>query len=261
MEDFKLEYKGYTSIVYHKNNGRLCGVIYNPGETTVNPDFGFYADSREEAENIFIFEVEWILRNKCYAERQEAWKKTTDWISASIVFNICPEQFRERIISGKLDLSLVKEVPGGDYMVPLYYVTKAWEEILKNKMGRMAYLVGPEDDEENMEDAIKEYMEEEGDIRSRDEAIRQNDEMKEIWKELLGVDLDKIDVDFTKFNRHVYPSVSMNEHNCYFHDPLNGIKRWVLAVINRPNEEFIFMDAVSCLMELTAAIILVERNV
>ena len=171
------------------------------------------------------------------------------------VFDILPQRFRERIATDKFDKALLKSVPGGDYAVPLYYVTKAWDIILKGTLDHYAFKIGPEeDDEEEYDAALKEFMEEEHATRTRAGAIKDNDEMKVIWKEMLGVDIDNIEVDFTQYNMHLTPQVDERTFEDYFFDVSDGVLEWILDGINAPNGVCAF-ESVSVLMEFTAFII------
>ena len=62
---------------------------------------------------------------KLFQERCQEWKRVTDFESVRCVFNILPEEFRKRVENNTFDRSLLVSVKGGDYEVPLYYVTKA----------------------------------------------------------------------------------------------------------------------------------------
>jgi len=250
----RFEYKGYfTMMKTIKRDLRYYGEFY---EEKAIKGYSFAANNETEARKRFEEVVERIISSEEWKKRNQLWEGSDiDKKSIGCVFDILPEKFKERIESGKFDKALIEGVPGGYYVVPLYYVTKAWEVLLKDKLEHYAFMIGPEeDDEDDYEVALKEFMEEEHATRTRCGACRDNDKMKDIWKEMLGVDLDAIDVDFTQFNRHFPPNVSEQEYEEYFFDVPDGVFEWVLGGVNRPNGQCTF-DSVSALMEFTALIV------
>ena len=185
-------------------------------------------------------------------QQQEEWRKSVDSDSIKAVFNILPETFLERIESGLFDCSLIERVPGGDYQVPIYYVTKAWDVLLKSSLGYDAFRIGPEeDDEEDYESALQEFIKEERISRTRPEAVQQNDQIKDIWKQKFSVDIDALDIDFSQYNKHFHPNVDLPTFRDYFFDPLHGVTHWILEAVNHPDYE-IFPESVSSLMEFAA---------
>lgn len=150
----------------------------------------------------------------------------------------------KRIREGLFDNTLLQGLEGGDYVVPIYYVTKAWDNLLKGSLGTISFMIGPEEDDDFSEEELQLFLKEERATRSRGEAIIQNDQMKEVWKKYFQIDIDSLEVDFTKFDMHLPPNVY----------------EWLLPVVNRPSEDWALHDATSCLMELTANIIRYERN-
>lgn len=252
----RFEYKGYSTEVRIKANDlRYYGNIYDcdsPNEKV--PNCGFAADNETEARERFEGCVEYTIKQKEWKDKNKAWKESIDCESIGCVFDILPEKFKERLQTEAFDKSLLDGVQGGDYVVPLYYVTKAWDVLLKGELGHLAFMIGPEeDDEDDYEAALQEFMYENRATRTRNDAIKQNDEMKSIWKEMVGVDIDSIDVDFSQFNMHMPPHVSEREYEDYFFDVLNGVFEWVLCGINNPNGNCDF-ESVSALMEFTALI-------
>ena len=101
--------------------------------------------------------------------------------------NILPDEFKQRVTENKFDDTLLDIVQGGDYEVPLYYVTKAWDIILKGELFPIDFMIGPEEDEDCTEADIKEFLAEENATRSRCEACMDNDKMKKIWKRSFNI--------------------------------------------------------------------------
>lgn len=120
-------------------------------------------------------------------------------------------------------------------------------------------MIGPEEDDDYSEESLKEFMEEEGATRSRGQAIIDNDRMKDIWKEHFGIDVDKIEVDFTQYNKHIPPRISDSAYYDYFLDVPDGVVEWINYRINHPTGGVTF-DSVSSLMEFAALIILVRQG-
>lgn len=170
-----------------------------------------------------------------------------DIASIACVFDILPDKLRERIGSGKYDKTLNTKVNGGFYEVPLYYVTKAWDVLLKGDLCDCDYKV-----------EYDPYFDDEEPDRLLEKAVSQNDEMKAIWREKFDIDIDNLEVDFKSFNRHIVPNVSEKSMYSYFRSVPNGIEEWVLDGINYPGTKMCF-DSVSCLMEFVAYI-LFERE-
>lgn len=154
----------------------------------------------------------------------------------------------------------MEKVEGGDYAVPLYYVTKAWDNLLKGSLGSLSFMIGPEEDDDFSEEILKVYLQEEYASRSRGEATLQNDKMKELWKAHFEIDIDALEIDFTKYDMHLPPNVTQDEYYWYFEDLPDGVNEWIMRPINHPSETWAPHDATSCLMEFTANIIKYERN-
>ena len=174
--------------------------------------------------------------------------------------NILPDEFKQRVTENIFDVTLLDTVKGGDYEVPIYYVTKAWDIILKGELFPIDFMIGPEEDEDCTEADIQEFIEEENITRTRCEACRDNNKMKKMWKELFNIDIDTLDIDFLKFDMHLPPNVTYNEYDYYFQDVPNGIDEWILCGINHPNSECITHDEVSALMEFTAEVLLRRKG-
>lgn len=263
MREILLEHRGYKCIAKQYEDGRW-GFGNNPNPKFSDPDspfdFFWFAENEEEAKQRFALSVDRMIEKQEYQKAEKTWESSVDYKSIAAVINIIPNVFEKRILSDQFDNKLLIGVEGGDYIVPLYYITKAWDTILKGTLGDIAFMIGPEEDEDFSEEELKLFLKEEHATRSRGEAIRQNDQMKVIWQKYFNIDIDSIDVDFTKFDMHLPPNVSKDEHYWYFYNYIDGVREWFLPVINHPSETWALHDATSCLMEFTANIIKYERN-
>ena len=176
--------------------------------------------------------------------------------SIKSVFNILPDLFRNLIESGQFDTGLIQSVPGGDYEVPLYYVTKAYDFLLRGSLGIHAWQYGPEED--NIDDyykELKEFLKEENADRSRRQACQHNREIIAIWKEQFNIDIDALEIDFKQFNKHLPPNVSEDHFEYYFRDAANGVVEYALGPVNHTQYElYKHPDSVSQLMEFAAYI-------
>lgn len=254
-----LEYLGYRGILEYnsRDNNRIYGKICYPEDPeTPSKNHGFAGDDLEEAEKLFHSCVDRIIANRQYSHECEEWKKVTDYESVRCVMDILPDKFRQRVTEGTFDKNLLYGVKGGCYAVPLFFVTKAWDIILKGTLETISFMIGPEEEDDCTEEDIREYLAENMATRTRSEATRDNDSMKELWKELFDIDIDNLPVDFHNFDKHLPPNVSMREYEDYFEDIPNGINEWILGSVNYPENESIFHDSVASLMEFTAQIIL-----
>lgn len=239
-KQFHLEYKGYsTTTMISVKDLRFYGKFISPDKTEVE-GWEIAANNYPEFKTSFESVVEKIIENDKWNRTNKEWINNTDTISIGCVFNILPVVFKERIVKKQYDLSLNTVVKGGAYEVPLYYVTKAWDILLKGDLCHNEFRVeyDPEYDDEPVD-------------RTLEDAISQNDEMKSIWKELLGIDIDLLDVNFFVYNKHLPPNASEDEMYCYFQDVPDGIEEWILDGINSPKGGVQF-DYVSSLMEFTA---------
>lgn len=147
-------------------------------------------------------------------------------------------------------------VSGGDYSVPLFYVTKAWDILLKGSLEPISFKIGPEEDDDYTDEDLAEFIADEYATRTRCEACRANDQMKDLWKELFDIDIDSLEVNFSQFDMHLPPNVTTKEYEVYFDDVPDGVNEWILDCINHPEFEGITFDAVSSLMEFTAQVLL-----
>lgn len=267
-ETFLLEYKGFSCIARKYQDGRWGfgntshqhSGFDTPDKTDSPFDFLWLANNIEEAKTMFPRAIEAMLERQAYNNKTIDWKSKTDYKSVAAIVNILPDVFEKRIQEGNFDTKLLQAVEGGDYVVPLYYVTKAWDNMLKGSLASFAYMIGPEESEEFSEEELEVFLKEEHAKRSRGEAVIQNDKMKALWKKYFNIDIDSLEVDFLQYDMHIPPHWSEDEYLWYFYDPLYGLKDWILSPVNNPSEEWIFHDSVSAMMEFTANIIIVERN-
>ena len=257
-----LEYKGYRAILtLNPRDNRLWGKICTPETPTTPMDSWDFAGSNiEEAEGTFHYQVEQILSRQRFNKKCLQWKRETDFESVRCVMNILPDEFKRRVTENKFDVALLDAVKGGDYEVPLYYVTKAWDVILKGELFPIDFMIGPEEEEDCTEADIQEFIEEENITRTRCEACLDNNKMKKMWKELFNIDIDTLDIDFLKFDMHLPPNVTYDEYDIYFRDVPDGIDEWILCGINYPDSECITHDEVSALMEFTAEVLLRRKG-
>lgn len=264
MEELLLEHRGYTCVAKKYANGRW-GFGKGPTPEERDPDspfdFFWFADTEEEARKWFAIHINHMIERIEYRNKISEWKATHDYKSVAAVFNILPEVFRKRIESDEFDKSLLDGVTGSDYVVPLYYVTKAYDVLLKGTLGNQAFMIGPEEDDDCTEEEIQEFLKEEGATRSRGEAIKDNDIMKQIWKDKFDIDIDALDVYFRQFDMHIPPNVTDRQFYDYFGDAEDGVNEWVIGGINYADKDFITHECVSALMEYTAEILKYERPV
>ena len=249
-KEIHLEYKGFsTTTTINSRDLRYRGKIFSPDNILLN-GWGIAADNFPELKTSFESIVEKIIKRDNWRKHDNEWRKSgIDIVSIGCVFDIMPDIFRERVANNKYDKSLNDGVSGGYYEVPLFYVTKAWDVILKGDLGANEFRVEYDPEEEGEEPVD----------RTLEEAIVQNDEMKRIWKELLGIDVDAFDIDFSKFDMHLPPKASDSDMYDYFIDVPDGIEEWILNGINTPNGEVCF-DHVSSLMEFTAYMLLERKD-
>jgi len=261
-ETLTLEHRGYTCIAKRHEDGRW-GFGNSPNPEKADPncpfDFFFMADNEEEARQRFASSVNRMIERQEYIKAGEIWAAHVDYESIAAVYNILPDVFEDIIKAGRFDKSLLEKVEGSDYVVPLFYVTKAWDNLLKGSLGSLSFMIGPEEDDDFSEETLKEFLQEENASRSRGEATLQNDRMKELWETYFGIDIDALEIDFTKYDMHLPPNVTQGEHCWYFENVPDGVNEWIMYPINHPSEDWVFHDTVSCLMEFVANIIKHER--
>ena len=254
----QLEYKGYKALItLNPTDNRFLGKICTPENPLTPMDYWKFAGNDiEEARKRFHSQVEKILSYKYFEERRQEWKSNTDYKSVRCVMNILPNEFEQRIKDNMFDNSLLMPVKGGDYEVPLYYATKAWDVILKGELFPIDFMIGPEEDIACTEEDIKEFLEENNYTRSRCGACKDNDKMKLIWKEYFNIDIDSLEIDFLQYDMHLPPNVSRDAYQDYFMDVPDGIDEWIMGGINRPDSECVSHDELSALMEFTAEVLL-----
>lgn len=237
----KLEYKGYSTTAHiNKIDLRYYGGFISPDNEKIE-HWGYAADNFPELKTRFEAMVIKIIEYEGWRAQNNTWLNSgIDKESIGCVFGILPSEFRSRIESGQYDQELNNSVRGGIYEVPLWYVTKAWDVLLKGDLCNNAWRIeyDPECD-----DPVE---------RTLEVAISQNDEIKRIWKELIGIDVDAQDINFEQFDMHLPPNVTCEEdfYN-YFQDVPNGIEEWILDGINTPSN-YVNFEYVSSLMEFTA---------
>ena len=254
-----LEYKGFIGLLEYNasDNGRIYGTICPPEEPgTPLDNWGFAQDNIEDATQLFKSQVEKIISYRAYKKDLTEWKRVTDYESVRCVVDIVPDKFRQRVKDGIFDKSLLHGVKGGCYAPPLYYVTKAWDIILKGTLEPVDFMIGPEEEDDCTEESIAEFLRENNATRSRCNACKDNDRMKDLWKELFDIDIDTLEIDFHLFDMHLPPNVSTKEYEDYFSDVPNGVNEWILGSVNYPENESIFHDSVASLMEFTAQVLL-----
>ena len=254
-----LEYKGFKGLLEYNasDNGRIYGTICHPEEPgTPLDNWGFAQDNIEDATQLFKSQVEKIISYRAYKKDLTEWKRVTDYESVRCVVDIVPDKFRQRVKDGIFDKSLLHGVKGGCYAPPLYYVTKAWDIILKGTLEPVDFMIGPEEEDDCTEESIAEFLRENNATRSRCDACKDNDRMKDLWKELFDIDIDTLEIDFHLFDMHLPPNVSTKEYEDYFSDVPNGVNEWILGSVNYPENESIFHDSVASLMEFTAQVLL-----
>ena len=254
-----LEYKGFKGLLEYNasDNGRIYGSICPPEEPgTPLDNWGFAQDNIEDATQLFKSQVEKIISYRAYKKDLTEWKRVTDYESVRCVVDILPDKFRQRVKDGIFDKSLLHGVKGGCYAPPLYYVTKAWDIILKGTLEPVDFMIGPEEEDDCTEESIAEFLRENNATRSRCNACKDNDRMKDLWKELFDIDIDTLEIDFHLFDMHLPPNVSTKEYEDYFSDVPNGVNEWILGSVNYPENESIFHDSVASLMEFTAQVLL-----
>lgn len=249
-----LEYRGYIGKlqISHIDRDRVYGVVAKAqtSQKTIR-GWGFAGNTVEEAFEHFKIIVDKIINNAEYAETQRLWKSQIDYKSIALVYNILPKEFKAHIEAGKLDKSLLTAVNGGFYEVPLYYVTKAWDFILKGSWCGMSFFIDVNEENPTEED-IREFFLDNQPDRLRAQAIEDNNMMKLIWKYLLDIDIDALELDFSKFNAHMVPNVSGEEEYFHFYDVPDGLTEWIWTPVIHPDKKYIFFDSVSCLMEFAA---------
>lgn len=248
-----LFHKGYVSRLWYneKDRNRIYGSICK-AETpdVVAVDTCFAGDNIDEVKERFIQCVERHINIANFKSSQSLWKSKSDYLTIAAVYNILPKVFRTRILEGNFDKSVIDNVKGGFYEVPLYFVTKAWDYILNGSLCGFGFSIGPWHNKDKGD--WYDFIVEERPNRFRCQAIANNNEMKQIWLEYFGIDIDAIDIDFSLYNRHLTPNVSSEDEYYFFQDVPDGVEEYILGPINRPSPDYVYLDTVSDLMEYAA---------
>lgn len=257
-----MEYKGYKGILTlnPKTNWYTINILAPDDSSESGESQVCLCNDIEKAEELFHSKVNMLISYKEFQEKCNEWKSKTDYESVRCVLDILPEEFEQRVNNKMFDNALLDAVRGGNYEVPLYYITKAWDIILKGKLEPIDFKIGPEEEEDCTEADIQEFLIEERAARTRCEACLDNNRMKKIWKKLFNIDIDSLDIDFLQFNMHLPPNVSFEEYDEYFINDVESIDDWILSGINHPDRNFIKHNMVSALMEFTAEVLLRRMN-
>lgn len=253
-----LKYRGYLGILRlnNKDRNRVYGSIASIDKvnTIISKDC-FAGDDIDSVNDAFHNVVNNLIENEKFKKEQVEWKACTDWQTVASVFNILPEKFRERVECKIIDPAIIERVKGSDYEVPLYFVTKAWDYVLSGSLCGFGFMIQPTpsiDGEPPTKEDIAEFIAENNPKRMKEEARAQNNEMKMIWKEYFNIDIDLIEIDFNRFNMHMFPQVSHYREHQYFIEGPEGVYEWILSPVNYPDANYIFFDCVSALMEYCA---------
>ena len=253
-----LHHRGYIGIlrINSKDRNRIYGSIAKEETPKVIILKDCYAGNNiEEVTEQFILFVNRDIDIAEYNERNREWRKHNDIKSIAAVYNILPKEFKTILESGIFDRNLLQKVEGGFYEVPLYYVTKAWDFILKSDMNGYEFMVGPYfgDEKPDISD-WREFIIEDNPQRFRCQAIANNNSIKKLWRDFFDIDIDSLDIDFLKFNRHLVPNVSIDESHIFYRDVPDGVYEFIFDCINNPSIDYVFLDTVSDLMEAAADI-------
>lgn len=242
-------YAGYTTTAKFEDwDFRFWGDIISVGSEGERNRGSIAANNLQEYEERFKEVVDDLIYSDKRKAKNEEWQRSgVDVDSIIAVFHMHPDELRKRILNKQYDISLNTKVPRGDYEVPLYYVTKAWDYILKGDTGRFSFWLEPDPDDDEAPA-----------IRTLQTAIEDNEKIKEIWKEYFSVDIDELDVDFDKFDLHI-ANVSDSYYAWYFTSVPNGLEEWILDGVCRPHDGCNF-DHVSCLMEFAAYVRIQRRS-
>lgn len=254
-----LYYKGYLAYLFinSKDRNRIYGSIAKEGfPKDIIIHNSFAGNNIQEVKERFRNCVEQQINLKNYNEKNKQWKDKEDYKSIATVYNILPNKFKARLEASLFDKTLIEKVKGGFYEVPLYYVTKAWDCILKSNLCGYGFMAGPSSYEEDNHDIQewRDFIIEESPKRFRCQAIADNNNMKGIWMKYFGIDIDSLNIDFSKYNRHIMPNVDKAGEYSFFHDVPNGVFEYIFDPINHPSEDFIFFDTISDIMEAASVI-------
>lgn len=227
-------YRGFVKAIPQKNYYSL--EMLSP-DGKIIPNINVRKWNLLSLYNTFRDEVCDLLYAEGWKKSNEQWKEKVDFQSVDCVFNIKPDEFLHRVKEGLYDKTLNVSVKGGNYEVPLYYVTKAWDILLNQAFDDIYYLV--ESDEDDPEE------------RTFESARSQNNEMKRIWYEVFGIDIDSLAVDFRQFDMHSPEYIGEENSSEYFYGGRRlGLEEWIMNGINDPKNPVNF-ESVSGLMEFT----------
>lgn len=212
-----------------------------------------YLGDLEDAEIEFVNYVEESLNMQRYCGDTFAWERKNDFRSVSNVMSCQPDEFLRRIREDNFDKSLLVEVPGGDYEVPVWYATKAWDFILKGETNPFDYYLGPSSKNYSPEEIAK-FQEENQYERLLDDAIADNDRMKQIWKEQFGINIDAFELDFSIFGKNLPPKVTEKEYRKHFWRRDFNLHEGVFKAAVMPISFRAGCNSISDLMETAAEI-------
>lgn len=243
-----------SDAVQNPETKRYYGDIYSmdPADDPQKKWGGYAGDNPEEAEHYFRVFASHAAYTKEYTRRNQEWQKSgVDTEGILDFISIRPDNLRKRIQSGEFDKKLLKNVDGMDFDVPIYYVTKAWELLFNHAefLDEYGFFIGYDEEDDDEDDCD----EEEKDERTFEEAVAQNNEIKQILKDELGIDIDHMGITFHQFNKHLTPHVSESEMEDYFGGVPYGVCEWLLCGVNNPWDTC-YYDFVSGLMEFVAYI-------
>lgn len=252
-----LEYKGYKGVFrfISKKEG-FEGRIYPPSNPTEALEYPrFRGRSKKYLQKMFEDYVDKIIAEELLSKNNAEWLRVNDYLSVCYVYNVLPDEFRKRVENNEFDKTLLKSVKGWDYEVPLYYITKAYDVLLQDFFIR--------DDLDGYAEAFDEDWEEEDgekiETRTFVDTLRVHQEMKKLWKDLFDIDIDRLEVDFSQYNKHLPPNVTEDESFDYFHDVPDGLTEWVLEGLIFPGIDDsllnILIKRTSCLIEYTARVL------
>lgn len=255
-----LKYRGYIGKlrINPKDNDRIYGSIAREDAPKKKIDgYGYAGDNVAEARERFKSCVDSCINAIEYKEKQRQFSQGCDTGFIASVINIMPGEFKRIVESGNYDRSLLEKVPCGDYEVPLYYVTKAWDFLLRGNMCGYEFMFGLWE-EESVDDWRDYFTDEYNDYkpmpRLKCQAIGHNIEMKKLWKQYFDIDVDALEIDFSQFDKHMMPNVLDEDEYDYFNNVPYGLFEWVLFPLNDPDMEYVTWDFTSSLMESCAYI-------
>ena len=129
-----LEYKGYKGVFrfISKKEGFEARIFSSSNLREPLEDIYFRGRSKKYLRKRFENYVDEIIAEKFLSKNNAEWLRANDYLSVCYVYNILPDEFRKRIENNEFDKILLESVKGWDYEVPLYYITKAYDILLKD---------------------------------------------------------------------------------------------------------------------------------